>query len=98
MFSFGILKLRLSVNDFWSLTPLEMTILIDFFLDETKNQQKKEMADTITQSWYTANFSNAKKLPNLKKMLKDIFKKENKQTNKMNEDEMKNHYNKKVVK
>ena len=54
----------------------------------------------MISAWNIANFSNAKKLPDLKKVVKEIMlgKKDIKIKNKMSSDEIEQHYHKKVVK
>lgn len=100
MFSFSISKLRIRVNEFWEMTPYEMNILLDNYVKNEEEEEKKYMANSIILAWNIANYSNAKKLPNLANEIKKIYKENKKINNKkrMSEEEIEKHYNKKVVK
>ena len=100
MYAFAICELKLSPNDFWNSTPLEMKVLYEFHIKKMKANQKNDLANTIMLAWNIANFSNAKKLPDLQKILKDIYKENKKEVSsrhKMSKEEIERHYGKKVV-
>lgn len=102
MFSFAIYSLKLRPVEFWDSTPHEISILSDYFLKQEEENQKNNIANALIIAWNTANFSNAKKLPNLSKEIEKIFKEKKikKVDNKkrMSEEEIEEHFNNKVVK
>lgn len=83
------------------MTPREAFLLLDSYIENKEVEEKSKLIDMMSLAWHTANFSNAKKLPNLNKLIKDITKdnkkQSNKNKNKMSEDEIEKHYQKKVV-
>lgn len=58
------------------------------------------MANAHIIAWNTANYNNSKRLPNIKNTLKEIYKDEKKtgKNKRMSDKEIKQHYDKKVVK
>lgn len=85
--------------DFWSSTPHEINTLQEWYIKEQEAREKTELSNTMILAWNIANFSNAKKLPDLKNIIKNIFKKkkETPKSKKMSREEIEEHYNKKVV-
>lgn len=55
-------------SEFWRTTPRELTR----FLRGRNEADKREMAFVTIQAWKTANWSKAKKLPDLNKELRRI--------------------------
>jgi len=99
MFTFCINTIKLSMKEFWELTPREGLLLLNDYIKNKEQEEKDKMADRVILAWYTANYSNAKKLPNLQNEIKNIYKtKENVKSNKkMSKEEMERHYRKKGV-
>lgn len=82
------------------LTPREALLLFDDYIVSKEIEAKSNLINMISQAWHNANFNNAKKLPNLNKIIKDISKNDNKKIvnkNKMDKKEMREHYQSKVV-
>ena len=100
IYAFCINTLKLRIDEFWGLTPREANILLDNYVKNEEQSERKELANIMITAWNVANFSNAKKLPDLKKIIKEIMlgKKEAKKKNKMSSEEREQHYHKKVVK
>ena len=94
--------MNLRISEFWNLTPREASVLLDDHIEKQEMKEKKELANIMVMAWNVANFSNAKKLPDLKKIIKGIMENEKethvKTKNKMSSEEMEQHYHKKVVK
>ncbi len=88
-FSIGI-----NISDFWDMTPYELIIAQRGFI-MVKNREAEEFSAkfkllqelAISQAWCTANWSRAKKIPNLDKVL-GADKKGNKKNKKMTDQEM----------
>lgn len=100
MYVFAISTLKLRPVEFWESTPHELSILSDYFLKQEEEIEKRGLADALILAWNIANYSNAKKLPNLGNEIKKIFKEKKitKINNKrMSRNEIKEHYDKKVV-
>ena len=88
------------VDEFWLLTPREALLLFNDYLKQNEADEKAKLINMVSSAWYTANFGNAKKLPNLNKILKDIFKEpssNSKSKKRMSKEEIERHYQEKVV-
>lgn len=94
------IRIGLSIEEYWNLTPAEFYCYLEAYKHRKEDESKNNLAYSQINAWNTANFSNAKKLPSIQKIIKDIYKEEPKVSNKkrMSNEEMKTHYNNKVVK
>jgi len=94
------IRIGLSIEDYWNLTPAEFYCHLEAYRQNLEITNRNDLAYSQINSWNTANYSNAKKLPNLKNILKDIYKEEDKISNnkRMSNEEIKQHYQEKVVK
>lgn len=90
----------LSIKEYWDLTLAEFGCYVEAYRQKLIEEGKHDMANANIVAWNTANFSNAKRLPNIKNIIKDIYKDEKKpsKSKRMSDSEIKEHYNKKVVK
>lgn len=57
--------MKLSLSEFWNLTPYEFFILVEAYT-ENEEERSKEL---IIQAYYTEAFARMKKLPKLDKIL-----------------------------
>jgi hypothetical protein len=65
----------LTVDQFWSMTPYEITVVCNGHVDRECQRQRERQEDIITQAWHTAAWASfTKKLPDLNKLLQDIQK------------------------
>ena len=69
---------------------------LEAYRRELEEKSKSETANGLFVAWNTANYSKAKKLPNLKNILKDIFKPKQKvqESKRMSKEQIKQHYKK----
>jgi len=68
-------KVGITVDEFWSLTLKENLLLIDGFLF----RQELSIERRVTSAWLMANWSRAKRMPNLQNVLSK-FKKQKPKT------------------
>lgn len=94
------IRIGLTIEQYWDLTPAEFFCYVEAYKQGLEEKGKNETANGLFVAWNTANYSNAKKLPNLANTIKGIFKKEEKpqKSKRMSKEEIDKHYNKKVVK
>lgn len=94
------IRIGLSIKEYWDLTPAEFGCYVEAYRQKLESEGKKDMANAHIIAWNTANYSNAKRLPNIKNTLKEIYKDEKKpsKSKRMSKEEIEKHYNKKVVK
>lgn len=91
------IRMGLSIEQYWDLTPAEFFCYLEAYRQRSEEDSKNELANSQIIAWNTANYSNAKKLPNIKNIIKDIYKDTKVNGNKrMSEEEIKSHYNKVV--
>jgi len=57
--------LQLKPVEFWELTPVEFSIMVDGYVRNQRNKQN----DLLSLAWHTQAFARYKKLPNLKNLL-----------------------------
>ena len=94
------IRIGLTIEEYWNLTPSEFSCYLEAYKRELEEKGKNETANNIFLAWNTANYSKAKKLPNLANTMKGIFKskKEAPESKRMSKEDIEQHYNKKVVK
>jgi len=94
------IRIGLTIEQYWDLTPAEFFCYVEAFKQESEDKSKNDTANSLFTAWNTANYSKAKKLPNLSNIIKGIFKKKEKPQNskRMSNEEIKQHYENKVVK
>lgn len=94
------IRIGLSIEEYWNLTPAEFYCYVEAYKQNLEITNKDDLAYSQIVAWNTANYSNARKLPNIQKIIKDIYKEEPKISNKkrMSNEEIKTHYDNKVVK
>ena len=97
-----ILAIRtgLTIEQYWDLTPAEFFCYVEAHKQDLEEKGKHETANSLFTAWNTANYSKAKKLPNLSNILKGIFKPKDKPqpSKRMSKEEIDKHYKNKVVK
>jgi replication initiation and membrane attachment protein DnaB len=69
------IQCNVSVDEFYNITPYELNIIIECYVDNQTNKYK----DLITQAYFTAYFQRVKKMPKLEKLLNDVDRKLKKQ-------------------
>jgi hypothetical protein len=94
------IRIGLTIEQYWNLTPAEFFCYVEAYKQELEEKGKNETANGLFVAWNTANYSKAKRLPNLANTIKNIFKKQEKpkKSKRMSDKEIKQHYNNKVVK
>ena len=70
MFLTAVKKLRIRPSEFWDITPLEFWIMCEGYI-ESRNEKISEM---LYLAWHIEAFARQKKLPNLKKLLRESTK------------------------
>ncbi len=63
-------KIGITIDEFWSLTLRENLLLIDGFLF----RQQLSTEQRVSSAWLMANWSRAKRMPNLKNVLSKLKK------------------------
>jgi hypothetical protein len=94
------IRIGLTIEQYWGLTPAEFYCYVEAYKQESENKGKNETANGLFVAWNTANYSKAKKLPNLANTIKGIFKAKDKPqaSKRMSKKDIEKHYEKKVVK
>lgn len=60
-------RVGISINDFWDMTPLELSVYVEAKLEEIKQNRE----DSIMLEYMNAAWQRAKKLPNIKSIIKE---------------------------
>lgn len=67
LFTLAVGKIRISVSEFWQLTPYELSAIIEGYADQLTEQRQ----ELLYLAWHVEAFSRQKRMPALKKVLKE---------------------------